>query len=115
MRLGIRPRHSLFSAEFPCWYGSQWMGLSRRAAQRVVAFVDDRADYVRHFSRTVIPDESATATIVCNDPLLRIHNGHLHRIRFSSTDGHPDVFGLDDLGKLIEPGRFFARKFDVEV
>lgn len=115
MRLGFRPHHSLFSEAFPCWYGSQWMMLSRRAAHHVVAFVDTRADYVRHFSRTVIPDESATATIVCNDPLLRVHNGHLHRIRFSSTDGHPDVFGLEDLDELIECGRFFARKFDVDI
>jgi len=115
LRLGVRPRHSLFSEAFPCWYGSQWMALSRRAAHRVVEFVDTRADYVRHFSRTVIPDEAATATIVCNDPLLRVHDGHLHRIRFSSTDGHPDVFGLEDLGELIESGRFFARKFDLDV
>ena len=115
MRLGIRPRHPLFSAAFPCWYGSQWMGLSRRAAESVVEFVDNHADYVHHYSRTVIPDESATATIVCNDHLLRVHNEPLHRICFTSTDGHPDTFGLDDLDELVESGRFFARKFDVDV
>jgi hypothetical protein len=115
MRLGVRPRRSPFSSAFPCWYGSQWMALSRRAAEAVVQFVVDREDYVRYYSRTVIPDESATATIVCNDPLLRVENEHLHRIRFSVDDGHPDVFRLDDLDELVRSGRFFARKFDVDV
>ncbi len=32
MRLGVRPARSPFSPAFPCWYGSQWMALSRRAA-----------------------------------------------------------------------------------
>ena len=91
------------------------MALSRRAAETVVEFVGDREDYVRYYSRTVIPDESATATIVCNDPRLQVHNEHLHRVRFSADDGHPDTFGLEDVDELVKPGRFFARKFDIDV
>ncbi|HEY5025191.1 MAG TPA: beta-1,6-N-acetylglucosaminyltransferase [Acidimicrobiales bacterium] len=115
MRLGIRPKHSPFSDSFPCWYGSQWMALSRHAAEAVDRFTSDHSDYVRHYSRTVIPDESATATIVCNDPNLRVRDQHLHYVRFSVNDGHPDVFGLDDVDELVTTGRFFARKFDVDV
>ena len=115
MRLGIRPRRSPYTAAFPCWYASQWMALSRRAAEAVVAFVGQRADYVAHVARTVIPDESATATIVCNDPALRVELEDLHRVRFSTGDGHPDVFRLPDVAYLLDSGRFFARKFDVEV
>jgi len=115
MRLGVRPRRSPFSAEFPCWYGSQWMALSRRAAEAAVEFVAGHDDYVRHYARTVIPDESATATIVCNDPHLRVRDEELHHVRFSSGDGHPDVFALDDVDELVGSGRFFARKFDLEV
>jgi hypothetical protein len=115
MRVGIRPRRSPFSEAFPCWYGSQWMALSRRAAESVVEFVRDREDFVRHYSRTVIPDESATATIVCNDSRLHVRDEHLHRVRFSANDGHPDVYRLDDLDELVRPGRFFARKFDIDV
>jgi len=114
MRLGVRPRHSPFSSTFPCWYGSQWMALSRRAAETVDLFVGEHADYVKYYSRTVIPDESATATIVCNDPTLSVHDEHLHYVRFSANDGHPDVFGLDDANELVETGRFFARKFDID-
>jgi hypothetical protein len=114
MRIGIRPRRSLFSPSFPCWYGSQWMALSRAAAEAVVTFVSDRPDYVRHFRRTVIPDEAATATIVCNDPRLKVSDRHLHLVRFSSPDGHPDTFGVDDVGDLVSSGCFFARKFDLQ-
>ena len=115
MRLGVRPKRSPFSSVFPCWYGSQWMALSRRAAQTVDRFVEDRADYVRYYAKTVIPDESATATIVCNDPTLAVRDEHLHYVRFSANDGHPDVFGLDDTDELVGTGRFFARKFDVDI
>jgi hypothetical protein len=115
LRLGVRPRRSPFSPTFPCWYGSQWMALSRRAAERVVEFVGGHEDYVRHYSRTVIPDESATQTIVCNDPTLTICNQELHYIRFSSPHGHPDEFRLGDVGELIGSGRYFARKFDIDV
>ena len=114
MRVGVRPPRSPFSAEFPVWYGSQWMALSRRAAEAVVQFVGEHTDYVRHYARTVIPDESATATIVCNDPRLAVRDEELHHVRFTSVDGHPDVFGLDDLTELIDSGRFFARKFDID-
>jgi hypothetical protein len=115
MRLGVRPRLSPFSPAFPCWYGSQWMALSRRAAEAVVEFVDGHDDYVRHYARTVIPDESAIATIVCNAPDLHVRDEELHHVRFSSGDGHPDVFCLDDVDELVSSGRFFARKFDLDV
>jgi hypothetical protein len=115
MRLGLRPRRSPFSPTFPCWYGSQWMALSRHAAEKVGEFVAAREDYVHHFSRTVIPDESATATIVCNDPALDVCHEALHHVRFSSAEGHPDAFGLGDLGELVDSGRYFARKFDIEL
>jgi len=115
MRLGWRPRRSPFSPTFPCWYGSQWMALSRRAAEKVVEFTGAHEDYVRHYSRTVIPDESATATIVCNDPELNVGHEALHHVRFSSSQGHPDELGLGDLGELVGSGRYFARKFDIDV
>src|SRR6202035_5818918 len=48
LRRGVRRRRSTFSSVFPCCYGSQWMALSRRAAETVDRFVGDRAAYVRY-------------------------------------------------------------------
>jgi hypothetical protein len=113
MRLGIRPRQSPFSRAFPCWYGSQWMALDRRAAESVVDFVRVNRRYVDHYAHTAIPDESATATIIRNDPTLRVADEDLHWIRFSSAAGHPDVLTIEDLPELVSSDHFFARKFDI--
>jgi hypothetical protein len=64
----------------------------------------------------VIPDESATATIVCNDPTLKVWNGTLHWTRWTDDDpSHPDVLVLNDLGDFVGSDKFFARKFDADV
>ena len=115
MRLGVRPRRSPFSSAFPCWYGTQWVTLSRRAAEAVSAFVNTHGEYVRHFARTVIPDEAATLTIVCNDPTLRLQRENLHYMRFTDGQGSPDVFTARNLEELTTSGKFFARKFDPDV
>ena len=52
---------------------------------------------------------------MCNAPDLHVRDEELHHVRFSSGDGHPDVFCLDDVGELMGSGRFFARKFDLDV
>jgi hypothetical protein len=51
---------------------------------------------------------------VCNDTQLRVRNEQLHHVRFSSIDGHPDVFGLGDVTELVGSNRFFARKFEID-
>ena len=116
LRLGIRVRHSPFSETFPCWFGPMQMALSRSAAESVTEYVASHGEYVRHYSRTVIPDESATATIVCNDPTLKVGRGNLHWTRWTDAElGHPDVLVLDDRADFVNADKFFARKFDVEV
>jgi hypothetical protein len=92
------------------------MALSRRAAESVVNFISTHDSYVQYYARTAIPDESATATIVCNDPTLKICNGNLHWTRWTVGDhSHPDVLVLNDLGDFVNSDKFFARKFDVDV
>jgi hypothetical protein len=116
LRVGIRATRSPYSESFLCWYGPMQMALSRRAAEAVTEYVASHREYVQHYSRTVIPDESATATIVCNDPTLKVWNGTLHWTRWTDGDhGHPDVLVLDDLGDFVDSDKFFARKFDVDV
>ena len=112
--VGVRARSTPFSATFPCWYGPDWSTLSHRAAEVVVATSRRRPEYVAYYRKTMIPDESATATIVCNAPELKIEPRDLHHIRWTrARSGHPDVFGVADLPELLASPCYFARKFDI--
>ncbi|MGO8889268.1 MAG: beta-1,6-N-acetylglucosaminyltransferase [Streptosporangiaceae bacterium] len=115
-RVGFRARSTPFTRNEPCWFGSMWMSLSRRAAEFVVTSARERPDYVEYYRRTVVPDESATATLVCNAPELRIEPHNIHHVRWThSRKGHPDVFVAADLPELLAAPEheFFARKFDM--
>jgi hypothetical protein len=114
-RVGVRARRTPFDEDFPCWWGSAWYALSRTAIERLLAFIDARPDVVRYYERTVIPLESATATILCNDPALRVEHASLHAINWSHvSSGRPDLLREEDLEELLATGMPFARKFDVE-
>jgi hypothetical protein len=112
-RIGVRSRRSPFRPDFPSWLNSAWFALSDQALRVVVEYVERHPDFVRYYSRTVIPVESATATIVCNDPGLTIDNTAIHAVRWQDpVSGRPDTYSLADLDFLIDSGRPFARKFD---
>jgi hypothetical protein len=115
-RIGLRACSTPFTRYEPCWSGSMWISLSRRAAEFVVTSARERPDYVEYYRRTVVPDESATATLVCNAPELRIKPHDIHHVRWThSQKGHPDVFVAADLSELLAAPEheYFARKFDV--
>lgn len=112
--LGVRARSTPFSATFPCWSGAERSALSLRAAEVVVAASRQRPKLVAYYRRTMLPDESATATIICNAPELRVELHDLHHIRWTRrATGHPDVLGVADLPELLASPAHFARKFDV--
>ncbi|MFZ0059706.1 MAG: beta-1,6-N-acetylglucosaminyltransferase [Acidimicrobiales bacterium] len=113
--IGLRTRRSPFSTEFPCWHHDSWYALSRKSMEHVIDYLDAHPDVIRYYSRTVIPVESVTGTIVFNDPDLEVANVALHEIRWTNPDsGHPDVFRLEDLDVLRSSNAIFARKFDYE-
>jgi hypothetical protein len=111
-RVGREPRLPYFSDDFPCWYHDSWYALSRRAVEHVVTYLDNHPDFVAYYARTVIPVESATGTIVFNDPVLTVEDDRLHAIRWSDPiSGHPDLLTIDDLPFLRTSSASFARKF----
>ena len=114
-RIGIRRRSSPFSSSFPCWVGKAWFAISRRAVTEIVSYTSSHPAYRRHYEWTIVPEESATATIVLNSSGLRVVAQELHFERWSDRfSGHPDVFGKDDLEEIVASGKPFARKFDLE-
>lgn len=115
-RFGWRARSSPFTPSYPCWYGSMWFGLSHRACKFVVSSMQSRPDYVDYFRRTIIPDESAIATLVCNASDLQIENRDLHYVRWTyGKTGHPDILTAKDFTELQAVPEYFARKFDITV
>lgn len=115
-RVGFRAHSTPFTENQPCWFGSVWISLSRRAAEFVVAATRERPDYVEYYRRTAHPDESATATLVYNAPELRIEPHDIHHVRWAhSRTSHPDVFTAADLPELLAAPEYeyFARKFDI--
>ncbi|MBM9466727.1 beta-1,6-N-acetylglucosaminyltransferase [Nakamurella leprariae] len=111
-RVGVRARRTPFGPRLVPVYNDCWCALSSTALRRVVDFVDRRPDFVEYYRRTVIPLESATATILVNDPELTVDNAALHAIRWSDrSSGRPDVLRAQDLDYLLDSGASFARKF----
>jgi hypothetical protein len=96
-----------------CWVGSEWSALSRRALQLIGRVVNDEPALVRHYRRTLYPEESCFHTILFNEPVLRFRRDNLHYIRWSGPDSpHPEVLGIGDLAAARASGKYLARKFD---
>lgn len=98
--------------------GSSWWTLGRRALASILAFTDQRPDYLQHFARVAFaPNEGCFTTIVANDPALRlVTDDNLRYIRWSQPGtGHPDVLRAEDLPALAASGAHFGRKVDPTV
>jgi len=105
-----------FSPSFPCLRGSDWLSLSRRAAEAVVRAARSRPELVRHYRRTVLPTESFPQTVLHATPGLRLSTA-TRRFTSWAADGapHPEVLRLADLERILGSGADFARKFDETV
>jgi hypothetical protein len=113
-RIGLRASSTPFDAAFPCWFHDSWFALSRTAIEHVIDYVDSHPEFVNFYRRTMIPVESATGTILFNDPQLKIENERLTiTIWLNSESGRPETIGMDNLQYLLSTGANFARKFDV--
>lgn len=113
--IGIRisAKNSPFNRSFPCWYNNCWCALSSRSIEHLLRFLDENPRLVRYYERTIIPLESATATIMCNDPDLVVEPASLHAVRWTNpTSGRPDVFHSEDVDFLEASGLPFARKVE---
>lgn len=113
-RFGWRARRTPYSADWPCWKGSSWFALSRRALGYVLRYMAERPEYVEYCRRTMHSDESMVATIVCNSADLTVANRDVTYTRWENERaGHPDLFTIDDLADLLSAPQYFARKFDI--
>jgi Core-2/I-Branching enzyme len=113
-RFGWRARNTPFDGANPCWKGSQWFAMSRRALDYVLTYLAEHPEYVDHYRRTMVPDESMLATIVFNARQLRVTNRDVTYTRWEANSQHPDIFRTADLPDLLAVPQYFARKFDMD-
>ncbi len=97
-------------------YGrSQWMALTPAAAEYAIKYVKDHPAAWHFFKMTWAADEVFFQTILCNSPLIdTIVNDNLRYIRLL-PNFRPAVYTINDAEALISSGKFYARKFDMEV
>jgi hypothetical protein len=109
---GWRARHVPYSDNFPLWKGSNWITTDRQATEALKRYRADHPGYVAHCRRTLLSDESATQTVLMNDPSLKVEVELLHCIRWQPPSPHPRVLTSADYDYLVASGKPFARKFD---
>lgn len=116
-RLGVRRLRTPFGPGRPCRVGSMWFSLSRRGVERVLDRAGDRTLLVRHYRRTIIPDESFFQTVVCADPELATAPDNARYEIWEDSDSplHPVTLTVDRLEQILSSGKHFARKFDEQL
>jgi hypothetical protein len=94
------------------YYGADWFSLSRRAVE---ALVGAPPRLVRRFMHTIVPTEAFVATVLANDPAIRVSTDHRRFVTFDRGAANPRVLRLADLDAVLASGADFARKFDMTV
>ena len=97
------------------YFSADWVTLSQRGLAAVLAAGEDRR-LLRPFRRMPVPSESFFATVLLNDPRLRIERDHRRFLAFAGPGApHPETLTTADLEAALASGADFARKFDDEV
>ncbi len=113
-RLGLRARRAPFTPDRPCWFGSAWYCLSRKAVVYLNQFVLQDSAFIDYFRATIYPDESATATILNNSDEVVVKPCTTHFAKWTNPkSGHPDLLSTGDLADMARSSAYFGRKFDL--
>ena len=67
------------------------------------------------FRHVKIPDEIFMQTMLLNSPLRdNVVGQDVHYLDWSHGGAHPKTLGTEDSSRIVESGKLFARKFDVQ-
>lgn len=109
-KVAIRRWKTIFSDCFRCYAGSQWHILNYRCVEYIQDFIQAHPKLVEYYRHTMVPDESFFQTILVNNPDFKLCNDNLRYISWQPP--YPAIMKSKDLPKLINSGKYFARKFD---
>jgi hypothetical protein len=109
--LGVRRAEPPFDAGYPCWAGSQWLAVSRKALKVLFNEIAQRPELARAYQHTILPDESFIQTVLINSSKLTIAQPNLTYQRWSGPDNaHAADLDIGDLDGILRSARPFARK-----
>ena len=110
------PKKRQFPEGFQPFGGWAYWCLARQHALYIHHFVKSHPEFVRFFRFVKSADEICFQTILLNSLFKeRIINDDMRYVDWSTDDCHPKLLRRDDLDKLKESPKLFARKFDVSV
>jgi hypothetical protein len=94
---------------------ANWFTITSGAAQYILDFLERHPKIVRFFKYSWGADEIIFSTILYNSPFRDKIQPNLVYVDWrGQTNGHPKLLGVDDVDEMINSGKFFARKLDME-
>jgi len=97
-------------------YGrAQWLTITPESAEYVIRYIKDNPAVERFFKMTWAVDEVFFQTILCNSPLRETLVNDFLRYVVLQPDFRPATLTMADADALISSGKFYARKFDINV
>lgn len=90
------------------YIGSTWFGCKPEVAE-FIAYRAENDPTLSYMRVAALADELYFQTLVGNSPFSVGPSNHLIN---DFVDAHPLKFGLTDLSKIIDSGKYFARKFE---
>jgi len=112
----LLPKKRKFPAGFKAYGGWAYWCLAQRHVEYLHNFVQLHPSFVRFFRLVKSADEVCFQTILLNSPFKdQIINDDLRYVDWSTEDCHPKLLSRDDISRLIDSPKLFARKFDSQV
>lgn len=92
---------------------SQWFTIAKEHVVYIVEELARNKDFVHFFKLSWAPDEMVFQTLLYNSSFKDdIVNDNLRYIDWSEGKKNPKTFTIDDIGPIMQSGKFFARKFN---
>lgn len=93
--------------------GSQWWTLTADCTEYIIHFIKKTPGFCHFFKYCNIPDELFFQTILLNSPYKnRVENNNLRLIDWKTGPQFPKTLDMNDLERLEQSDKLFARKFD---
>ena len=110
------PKKRRFPMGFRPYGGWAYWCLARQHVEYIHSFIKLHPAFVRFFRFVKSADEICFQSILLNSRFKdQIINDDLRYVDWTTEDCHPKLLRREDLGKLIDSPKLFARKFDLQL